>query len=458
VKNIYLFLFVLAVAGCADKEAPVMKASTPISNQYSVSPFFDIDLPSTLNLEILKDVPRVVNLKDQMTVAKDQDARGTCTFFVAIGLVEAAVKKTMKVDVNLSEEYLNYFIKKEGHNSKTEGSYTAINLALAIDKNEGFLLESDWPYQPIWFGKKEPCLNFSELEDKAPKECYSHNAPPKEILAKRISPQYFDYHVFAPHTTNEIIEFLAKEKQPMSMTVPLDYSGWADDGTVSYTEQQREKCIAGGSELCGLHEVILMGYDLDKKVFYFKNNWGEKWGKDGFGTIPFDVVDRHVEHYFITAELKQETDLNQDLAVEKINLKEFNISTNEKEDNSLMVKSLVQIENGGLYTYKVGVVLVQMPADSTEENAKEILLSAKEKEQFNTTIANDGKYLYPENNKMKIDWAIDLKIPATIMNSKTITETRNLKDSKVLVRSTLYQFTDSSYKTLKRVYTPLSKK
>jgi len=43
------------------------------------------------------------------------------------------------------------------------------------------------------------------------------------------------------------------------------------------------------------------GYDRHKKMFKFLNSWGEGWGQDGFGWIPFDYLsDRNLASDFFT--------------------------------------------------------------------------------------------------------------------------------------------------------------
>lgn len=41
---------------------------------------------------------------------------------------------------------------------------------------------------------------------------------------------------------------------------------------------------------CGGHGVLLVGYDDVNRTFNLQNTWGSKWGRNGFGTIPYDFV------------------------------------------------------------------------------------------------------------------------------------------------------------------------
>lgn len=42
-----------------------------------------------------------------------------------------------------------------------------------------------------------------------------------------------------------------------------------------------------GEALLGGHDVVIYGYDSLRKVFLFRNSYGESWGDKGNGTIPF---------------------------------------------------------------------------------------------------------------------------------------------------------------------------
>ncbi len=59
----------------------------------------------------LTELPRSLDLKDRMSSVKNQADRGSCSFFSIVGLMKAAIKNDMSIDVNLSEEFLIYATK-----------------------------------------------------------------------------------------------------------------------------------------------------------------------------------------------------------------------------------------------------------------------------------------------------------------------------------------------------------
>jgi len=255
-------------------------------------PFTDQVRESSSDYEKLKSLPPVIDLSDFMTTVKNQGDRNTCSYFATIALVESAIKRKMKIEVDLSEEYLNYAAKTEGRASHTEeGSFTD-GLIVSLKNRGGFLLEQDWPYSSSWFKKIEPCLEFANTDKDSPVECFSHYSPPLKILAKKLPADHFKGFAMELSSANDIVKALANRKEPFSIFVPINYKGWGRDGNVKYDEELRNECLKDSAG-CGQHIIVLTGYDLEKKVLFFKNSWGKEWGNEGYGKIPFDYVDKY---------------------------------------------------------------------------------------------------------------------------------------------------------------------
>lgn len=60
---------------------------------------------------------------------------------------------------------------------------------------------------------------------------------------------------------------------------------------------------------CGAHVVLITGYDLDKKIFTFKNSWGEGWGDKGYGFISFEYMNQMSPRKFLTGYIEGQLDL-----------------------------------------------------------------------------------------------------------------------------------------------------
>ena len=63
---------------------------------------------------------------------------------------------------------------------------------------------------------------------------------------------------------------------PVFAAVPVYDASWRSNGKI--------KMPSG--KFLGYHAIVITGYDLDNKMFEFKNSWGDDWGDDGYGTLP----------------------------------------------------------------------------------------------------------------------------------------------------------------------------
>lgn len=72
--------------------------------------------------------------------------------------------------------------------------------------------------------------------------------------------------------------------------------------------------ILHDKEIYFKHPVIIVGYSDNLKSFIFQNNWGKKWGDNGFGYIPYKIFIKHkiLDTWIITS---METDLVEDLTI-----------------------------------------------------------------------------------------------------------------------------------------------
>lgn len=455
-----LLLPVLVISACGgNKSAPVNN----MSSQFKLEPFFDVNNPSTLDLTTLdKSIPSVMNLNSIMPSPKNQGNRGTCSFFTTISMVEAAIKKTTKRDVNLSEEYLNYVVKTQGYFARSEGSYEYANLYYTQKAGSGFLYESDWPYQPSWFLLKKECKSFMSNDKNAPAICFSHNAPPEETLKRIIPAKDFKGIHIIPDNTNEIIETLAKYKLPIAIGVAVNFDGWPDNGKTSFTEAMRQDCIDKKVE-CGQHGILLTGYDLEKKVFYFRNSWGKKWGDNGDGTIPFEVVDKHVERDLYLIDLENKIQLPEELNKDGYKLKRFSIQSKLNADNSITISNSASVYNSGLYAVSVSSILSKINTENfhspTDSNVTNISLTDEEAKSVGYYRHRETIVTMANLNLKTVEWNdnsdYDLTIPSNFISQPTVQAINQSKNENLILATEIYIFSDEGPKTLKKYFHPI---
>lgn len=342
IKLFITFTMMLALVSCGQKVALTSVSSNEA--KIVLGAFNDMTTSSSYNQEALSALPQVVNFSDKMTAVKNQGYRGTCTFFATAALIEAAIKLDKGIDVNLSEEFLIYSTKKQGHYSDVEASHVSVNLQSV--KEGGLLLEKDWSYFPSFFEPGKPCAGIDGENTNAPMKCYVHSPTPS-ILGK-IIPATSIKTGFMRKNTNEIIKYLAKNERPLTISLPVNYKGWKDSGEVTYTEEMRQECLVDTSK-CGAHSIILTGYNIEEQVFYFKNSWGSDWGENGFGKLSFEMVDRYIDGYLYFAKVDGDLNIPADANVDNFKIESYVVRPTITEDDIDLDISIKASQDSGRY-------------------------------------------------------------------------------------------------------------
>jgi hypothetical protein len=396
------------------------------------------------------DIPMTMDLKHLQSKVKNQGNRGSCAYFAATGLVENVIKSEMNdenFDINISEEYVIYSGKaKYNMSSLDDGSSSYTNLR--IMNYEGLVLEKDAPYQPSWFTKGMPCENEKDSESKIVR-CYSHDKPVN--LPNRIP---IKYDIRQAYSVDGILKELANGKSVL-IGVPLDPRKWkSDTGEAVYNEEIREAC-KNEPGVCGGHAILLVGYDLEKEVFLFKNSWGYEWGQKGYGTMPFDYVINYSDGGYTLA--LQQLNLPNDVSsmpTPTISNVEYTIenSTNQAGGPRLLKTSvganINYTPNSLVYMSTFLATKNEMSDDYTYLNTK--LEYAKE---YEPTIRGYSYSFLKE--KRSVSFNMDLN-PATMTIPHKIINKETVLDKEVFARVSVYTYTDiDGWKVLFREFKPV---
>lgn len=457
-KMIFMTLTISSILVSCGQEKASMDNSG-YKNKIVLGAFNDMVSASTLNESQLQSLPKIVDLSAVMTPSRNQSDRGTCTYFSTMGMVEATIKKDLSIEVNLSEEYLNYTSKQTGGFTAGEGSNIAENIKAIY--SGGLVLENDWSYQPSWFRKGLPCSEYKSSDSTAPKICFSHNAPNSKALERRINAQNIVFYTLNKNTT-EVIKFLATKKRPLTMSVNVNFNGWPNSGETTYSEELRKECLS--TSKCGGHSVVLTGYDMNKKVFMFKNSWGKDWGKQGFGTIPFDVVDRYVSGVLYYAEVKGDIIIPQPENL-KLKVAKFEVSAFTKKDQSIDVNIDSNIEETSGKMLLISSYLVkksktythQLPTDNNTELVR--IYGAEDQKKAGDDYARILVHTLPEEENelvIKPTDATGMTLPSSMLSIPAIANLMGSRDYDMALRTTIYVHDDDvGFKELKRIYSPI---
>ncbi len=316
-------LFSQALASEAFLDAPYKQLAHPR---------VDLEGRSRSNLPKKSDVLPVIA---QQSEVKTQAARGSCSIFSAIALLESmlVVEEKLESAPDLSEEYLQYLIAQH---ATDDGSTSPANFRALHDY--GAPAEEKMPYiGATWKSlsdgiARERC---GHIQDRKLANCLTGHRDPALLLMKDEELSTLDADFLSARReaqenrarffsdrgrfesgivwgTNEIKETLSYGV-PLTLDIEFYYGAWnhrlADEltigrdlglwekGTVTYPERGSLDRSKSRSKPAG-HSVVIVGYDDDleieyslkmddgstktfqrKGVYFFKNSWGTT----GFG-------------------------------------------------------------------------------------------------------------------------------------------------------------------------------
>lgn len=197
--------------------------------------------------------PNRVDLRELTGSVRDQGNRPTCLPFATTAAHELKISSQQ-----LAPEALYQFAQL--HDGGLCDGSTVFGVTTAIE-NCGQCLEIDWPY-----GKAEPAnldaeyfrascvIGEGSLLDFTLSHLATRNAP---VIAMGITNAWFQV---------------------------------GGDGKID--------AINPDDQIVGIHAVTAVGYDEECGLFIVRNSWGEGWGQEGYGQLPFEEFDARVISVF----------------------------------------------------------------------------------------------------------------------------------------------------------------
>lgn len=215
------------------------------------------------------NLPQSVDLSNNSPV-KNQGSVGSCTAFAGCAMNEFVCIKNNISPVDFSEKFLYYTTRVNVMKwPSNEDTGATVRDTLKAMNKYGICNEMSFPYL---------------REDE--KECSFGDIPPPSsyLEAKNyLSTNYANIPLEVSNQTKvlENMKFLLNSGYPF-MAGFYAFENIFNDINGTIPEPQGN--IIGG------HAVLFVGYDDEKSLLKFKNSWGNDWGNNGYGYLPYSFV------------------------------------------------------------------------------------------------------------------------------------------------------------------------
>lgn len=213
-----------------------------------------------------------IDLSSFCSTIKNQGSIGSCTAHASVALMEFMFKKfNIITDQDLfSEKFVYYTTRVKIENiSPTEDSGCYLRDTMKGLRAYGSALEASFPY-----------LKESE------KDCDISECPSDSVFNEASKYQIIRYVSISDDNPSVRLDKLK--------TVLKEGYGFVGGFLFYETTLQDNNGFIGNpdsnEEPIGGHAVLFVGYDDSKSVFKFKNSWGQSWGENGYGFLPYSYV------------------------------------------------------------------------------------------------------------------------------------------------------------------------
>jgi len=220
----------------------------------------DVQYAERLPLEAPPTIPSKINLTPYCPPIEDQGRLGSCTAQALVGALEFLERKTGKPPVDLSRLFV-YYQERVLEDSIEVDAGAQIRDGVRALARWGVCHESSWPYDVTRFSMCPP------------QQCYEEAAR-HQILAY--------YRVGS----------LQEMKISLAAGYPVVF-GFLVFDSMETKEVQRTGRVPSPSDrdvVMGGHAVMAVGYDDRTGRIIFRNSWGTRWGKRGYGTVPYAFI------------------------------------------------------------------------------------------------------------------------------------------------------------------------
>ena len=213
----------------------------------------------------VRALPPIVDLRPDCPAVEAQGALGSCTANAIVGAFEFRQRKATGRMRDLSRLFVYYNARKMA-GWEHEDSGATIGQGMAALLAFGAPSEASWPYDIARMAERPPEACYEEARADVPGE-YARVDGVDHIRGAlaRAHPV-----VFASNIPDRCYE-----------------AAWTSGSVPMPTADE----MAAFTSRDGTHAMLLVGYDLNAKVYFVRNSWSDQFGERGYCRLPFDVFD-----------------------------------------------------------------------------------------------------------------------------------------------------------------------
>ena len=225
-------------------------------------------------------LPDSADLRFWCSPIEDQEGLGSCTAQAGVGLVEYFERKAFGNHLDASRLFLYKATRNLLQLEGDTGAYLRTTMAALV--LFGVPPEEYWPYTD----------DKPDFDKEPPAFCYAFAQNYQAIQYYRLDP---------PGTAREGLLERIKANLVGGLPAMFGFAVYS-----SYLQAQQTGEIpypTPGESQVGGHAVVAVGFDDKKKIkntnpggietkgaLLIRNSWGEDWGSDGYGWLPYDYV------------------------------------------------------------------------------------------------------------------------------------------------------------------------
>jgi C1A family cysteine protease len=228
--------------------------------------------------QIVKVMPTSADLRAWCSDIENQGPLGSCTAHAGVGILEYYERRALGRHIDASRLFLYKATRNLLRWTGDTGAYLRSTMGALV--LFGVPPEEYWPYVIADFDKEPSAF------------CYSYAANYQTLQYFRLDPPGTDRKKLLARIKSLLVAGLPSM---FGFTVFSSISQASDDGKIPYPCQQEQ--VLGG------HAVVAVGFDDKVRIenqlckqaktagaLLIRNSWGEGWGEDGYGWLPYEYV------------------------------------------------------------------------------------------------------------------------------------------------------------------------